>query len=116
MDHATNFTVEQRRGIYKAFEAAKKHLHPTERNCFGFGPSGYICLALGYTKLPSFPMAQKIVHYRLRIQGRDHTAYTYLRDMVQVPVPLLTDRNVQEFRHRWLDSLIEEFKVEEPLP
>lgn len=108
MYHPTNFTVEQQQKIHETFKAAKVLLSEYR--------SSYICLALSYTKLPGFPMAQKIVHYRLRIQGRDHTAYSYLRDVVRVPVPLLTDRNVQEFRHRWLDSLIEEFKVEEPLP
>lgn len=112
MYHPTNFTIKQRRKIHEAFKAAKVLLSREYRR----ERSSYICLALSYTKLPSFFMAQRIVHYRLRIQGRDHTAYAYLRDVVRVPMPLLTDRNVQEFRHRWLDSLIEEFKVEEPLP
>ena len=40
-----------------------------------------------------------------------HCVETYLRDVVKVPNSQLTHKNVQKFRHHWLDSLIEEFDV-----
>jgi hypothetical protein len=41
-----------------------------------------------------------------------HSVETYLREVVKVPHSQLTYKNVQQFRHRWLDSLIEEFDIE----
>ena len=97
--------------IADVFRAAKKHLYMPGSRCRG-DASRYICIAIydsyyGSGPVPSiYWKAKNIVMQRL---SRCISVHTYLREVVKVPEKLLTDKNIQTFRHRWLDSLIEEF-------
>jgi hypothetical protein len=65
----------------------------------------YICAALGHDSVT----AQQVIMHRLRRSaGASGTVVGFLATS-GIPPKLLTHRNVQEYRHRWVDALIEEF-------
>ena len=72
------------------------------------GLEGHICLALdkavGWKKSSGLRL---VIMSRLRpYEG----VRTWLREVVGVPWDQLTDENVQAYRHRWLDHLINEYQ------
>mgnify|MGYP001601771169 CR=1 FL=1 len=86
--------------IAAAFRAAKLLLsHGT-----GGKKPLYICYALN--RVPDSGDAKRVIQSRLCLHI---TVDGYLAGTVGVPKKLLTRKNVQEFRHRWLDTLIVEF-------
>lgn len=93
----------QRAGIHAALVAAKPGLWNGRGAIKG---SRYICFALKGTDLPYVMCARLEVMRRL---GDFSAVQGYLRKHVGVPERLLTDPNIQGFRHLWVDSLIKEF-------
>ena len=72
----------------------------------------YICSAIAHTQYDSHNLMRPAA-YAARNVIMDRLGYRtverYLIYKVGVPKKHLTDKNIQAFRHRWLDSLIEEF-------
>ena len=98
------------RQIANVFRAAKKILWDgNSRNHFNIH---HICSAISRTNYdyykfsrPAAWAARNVIMDRLGYR----TVERYLIYKVGVPKKHLTDKNIQAFRHRWLDSLIEEF-------
>ena len=100
------FTKEQRKEICASLKQAKK------RVCYGYSHNNehklrHICFALWFTENGG-ELACEVIHTRL---GDRQNVRDYLMYDVGVPEYQLTQENIQAFRHRWLDSLIEEFSV-----
>jgi hypothetical protein len=101
-----------RKQIHDCFVTAKKHLWNgrTSRAGPGIYKERYICWAIDCDDGPAADRrnspAKKIIMDRL---VGHNTICNWLRYRARVPEELLTPKNVQAFRHRWLDSLIVEF-------
>lgn len=106
------YTAAQRRELAAAFRAAKPLLWSGKDRVIPPGQTGYICYALrgayfrGSVLGPTSRLAQELIAGRL--DGHS-TAVDWLYHRRGVPMSLLTSENVQDWRHRWLDMLIEEF-------
>lgn len=93
--------------ISKAFEAAKGHLP------YGRLTLPYICVALdraqwfGQISEKTREEAQKIIADRI---APYFVVEEWLEAYVEGYIPVGAEEIVQAYRHRWLDSLIEEFK------
>lgn len=100
-----------RKQIHKALIKAKKHLARNNNECYWFVTSqreSYICYAIKYY-IPNEEVVdatRDIIERRLAPCG---SVPQWLERVAKVPEHLLTTDNVQAYRHRWLDSLIEEF-------
>lgn len=97
--------------IAEAFRAAKKRL-ARERNEWRMGQKyEFICHALRHST-PAGNQATKIVNARLDSCGTVTSwVITYAPGAKELANtdPVKFDNEVQAFRHRWLDALIEEF-------
>ena len=109
-----------RKEICDAFKAAKALTAVDGEGCIGNEWNGrgnkgtyeFICHALeSLHDLPGSEAAQAIITERFKIGVNDSTAviYSWLRRVADVNLDLLTDDNVQAYKHRWLDSVIKEF-------
>ena len=104
------YTKEQRKAIAKMLTAAKKYLWDGQ----GKKPQYMrvcICFAiqaawqdeqynLGGT------LARRVIHQRL---GNEALVEGWLYREAKVPKHLIAPINVQPYRHRWVDALIQEF-------
>lgn len=98
--------------IAEAFNAAKDITALNGAGCSsgewqGLGASGrheFICHALDKVGTPGAKEAQGIIRDRFGLG----TIYGWLRNY-GISTSLLTDDNVQAYKHRWLDSVIKEF-------
>lgn len=107
------YTKAQRRLICEAFKAAKPWLaHTNQDDTYGRDPL-FICLALERTDAPGKYLAGNLIMSRL---GEHHTVSAWLHANVINARRALNRRGyeartelIQEYRHRWLDALIEEF-------
>lgn len=64
----------------------------------------HICYAITLTS--DSRKALKLRREIRRVLGGCHSLYQWLGKHAGVPEELLTERNMQEYRHRWLDELI----------
>jgi len=106
------FTKEQRKEIAAVFRAAKKYLW----NGRAYGPNPgnwvYICFAIDDTRRQGGKSGQaadnatSVIQDRLTPRG---CVDSWLAHEAKVDVSLLHPANVQAYRHRWLNALIEEF-------
>ena len=64
----------------------------------------YICNALAHATHSSYAL-RRLIHQRL---GDSITVEDWLEG-IGVPLDQLNDKNLQEYRHRWIDELIKEF-------
>lgn len=99
--------VVTRKQIAEAFKAAKPYLKKGEipespNDCT------FICFALAYCKAPAHATdaAAEVIMERLYPCS---SVYGWLQQHAGVPGVDITPENLQKYRHRWLDSLIEEF-------
>lgn len=101
------YTKKQRAEIATAFRAAKKYLAVDHRTRGG-KLSRYICYALQAADghYSGKRRAREIITTRL---GGESSVRGYLLYVVGIPARQLSIEKIQAFRHRWLDSLIEEF-------
>lgn len=100
-----------RKEISEAFIAAKKLTARNRReSLFAKSKKRYefICHALAATNLPGAEAAAKII--RVRFASRHSTIYSWLSEQ-GISIYLLSDDNVQAYKHRWLDSVIKEFSA-----
>jgi hypothetical protein len=102
-----------RKQIWEAFTIAKRLTARNGEECqWGCQRYEFICHALDKLgHLPGAMGAKAVINDRFRIasDGRfSPTIYTWLSGQ-GIPVRLLTDDNVQAYKHRWLDSVIKEF-------
>lgn len=79
-----------------------------------YGRTEYICHAVGNTKYSETTKlgVMNIIVGRLgktKAGVFNHDVESWLRQVLKVPNRDMTFENVQNFRHRWLDSLVEEF-------
>lgn len=106
--------------VADAFKAAKPFLRIGENDIVDNGKTTYICYALQTArnkKLISdrqLSRARNIIMYRLDAGKKDGapsrgSVGSWLQIVARVPRKDLSYNNVQAYRHRWLDSLIEEF-------
>jgi hypothetical protein len=87
----------------EAFKQAKAHLwHGNQKDYLDC--TSYICFAIKRSHHPLYPEARHLVESRL---GGHGTVVGYLNNIV-TNRRSLTHKNVQTFRHLWLDSLIKE--------
>jgi len=102
---------KSRLAIANAFRLAKQRLARNSEELFAPGASRYICYALADVTLPWGVLnnASNVVCDRIR-------PYAFLEDWLNAKIPdydclEYEERrdNVQAYRHRWLDALIEEF-------
>jgi hypothetical protein len=74
------------------------------------GRKTYICFAISvadqYRESRAAKAAQKMIHSRIKGHG---TVDAWLWAVAKIPKRQMTRRNVQAYRHRWLDALIAEF-------
>ena len=99
------YSAAQRKRFVAALIEAKTKLDTGSRTKSNKNKKEYICFALG----SSSETAEELIMYRLRNStGGSGTVAGYL-SYQGVPNRQLTVKNVQEFRHRWVDALIEEF-------
>lgn len=99
------YTKAERKGIAEALRAAKPFLWDgigwmRVAQCYA------ICFALRRSGHPMSFRAETVVMNRLR-RYSVCTVHSYVRIVLQERD--LKERDVQQFRHRWLDALIEEF-------
>lgn len=107
------YSSEERQDIVEAFMAAKKLVSKTGAPYLK-AEQQFICFALEASKHPGRGLAKKIVMHRIKGASKYCVKYCvtieeYLRYVLGVNTSKCRDA-VQEFRHRWLDALIEEFK------
>lgn len=104
------YTKLERKAIAKTLSAAKKYLWDGQ----GKNPQYmrvYICFAIdtawqdGQYKLGG-TLAKQVINHRL---GNEVLVEGWLYREAKVPKHLLTPINVQPYRHRWVDALIQEF-------
>jgi hypothetical protein len=108
------YTAAERKIIHNHLVKAKSWLWDglDKRN----GKEEYICIAVkhanyGYVKYSaSIRMVADMIQDRLGM----HDGFTldvegYLDYILKIDYKLLTNKNMQAYRHRWLDSLIKEF-------
>ena len=100
-----------RKEICEAFKAAKAITALSAGECCAGGWRGeygkyeFICHALDKLhEMPGAKGAKSVIIARF-----NSTIYGWLNDVAKVPSRYLTDDNVQAYKHRWLDSVIEEF-------
>jgi hypothetical protein len=101
-----------RREICEAFTIAKRLTARNREECtWGFQRYEFICHALKKLgHLPGADAAIKIIQERFKTDDSlSTTIYAWLYDVAGVRSGLLTDDNVQAYKHRWLDSVIKEF-------
>jgi len=93
------------RAYVKALKQAKATLpHKRSRRDWRDRPYENICAHLPWNQ--SGDRLRLIIRQRL---SECEYVQEYLKHELKIPKKLLTVKNVQEFRHRWLDALIEEF-------
>jgi hypothetical protein len=108
------YSKDERQHIANVFMEAKKYL------CHDYGSGGYsynmnihasVCICYAIDNTASIALGGKLAAKRVIAERLNHyaTVNEYLYYEVRVPEELLTPKNVQAFRHRWLDSLIVEF-------
>ena len=109
-----------REQICEAFKAAKKLTARNGNEC-GFGPLAvgrkyeFICHALDAlaATYPGAMGAKAVINNRFGVEKHQHlispTVFVWLSEVGGIPMSLLTDNNVQAYKHRWLDSVIKEF-------
>lgn len=106
-------TAKQRKAIAAAFRAAKPYLLTGSEHIRVPGVSSYICFALdeacrgGHIDHKTLMKTIGVVEQRLA--PRD-CVRSWLALEVNTPKHLLTNQNVQQYRHRWLHALIKEFE------
>jgi hypothetical protein len=98
---------KDRKKIAQAFKRAKKILWR------GTGTPGrmHICYAIDETTSDCYSRKEACRVIMSRLDG-EHTVSRYLFTLAErgvVKREHLTNENIQMFRHRWLDALIEEF-------
>lgn len=108
------YTAEERKEIHKQLVAAKKRLlarHPI-LDGYELHKTRYICVAIalaasprGYATLDRF-IACRMIQNRLR---NFDSVEVWLRYKVGIDLSIVTFNEIQKYRHRWLDALIEEF-------
>jgi len=100
---AKELTKNQR--IAQVFRDAKMVLNSGRK----LGQTSFICCAIGmtYTDFYMAENAKQII--RERIAPYD-TLESWLEMVAKIPRKQLTVRNIQKYRHAWLDSLIKEFE------
>ena len=103
-----------RKQIAAAFKAAKRHLQgpiqqgePTKTLMICYAIAA--CERRGQVSHKTALQARRIIMKRLAPNG---SCYTWLRNQ-GVPEMHLTSNNLQAYRHRWLDALIEEWSQPE---
>ncbi len=102
---------ETRKYIHKILVAAVPHLAHNRRE-INWQKSLFICYAIDSIRGRMYHLAcyadeaKAIIQKRLGIHC---SVYGYLRYELRVPREQLTDKNIQDFRHRWLQELIREF-------
>lgn len=107
------YTKAQRRLICEAFKAAKPYLAHTVQEYHNCGKQMGICYAMFRSGGPGRYLAWNVIEDRLK--GHD-TVDAWLHANVINARRALNRRGyeartelIQEYRHRWLDALIEEF-------
>lgn len=111
--------MSTRKEICEAFRAAKVITARNGKECnFDHQLAGrkyeFICHALDAlsTEYPGAMGAKAVINDRFRVakDGRfSPTVFVWLSVEGGIPQRLLTDNNVQAYKHRWLDSVIKEF-------
>lgn len=105
--NVVEFPRARRERIVKALRRAKEHLWDGV-SPYGRGTS-YICFAIDGGKSPfGKEDAKDIVMDRIFPNG---SVGGYLVDKLRIPKRQLTQKNIQTFRHLWLDELIREFSA-----
>ena len=100
-----------RKKIHEALVAAKPYLWDGKQSHCETEHL-YICFAIDHAEdhagLPwrCGVLAEEEIARRLQPEIAVHS---WLRYKAKIPKELLTEKNVQAYRHRWLDALIEEF-------
>jgi len=106
----SNYKLQtSRKEIAAAFVDAKAVLAKNRAEINDEDYYEFICHALGkcWNTLAAEDAAHIIkTRFKLTSYG---TIYAWLDDVAGVDVNLLTDDNVQAYKHRWLDSVIKEF-------
>ena len=99
------------RQIAEAFEAAKKITALNGAECISGTKFEFICYALKHVALPGSAAATAIIMRRFVNEDGNFvgTIQSWLSYQANIVSTLLTDDNVQAYKHRWLDSVIEEF-------
>lgn len=101
----------KRQKVVRTLCEAKKLLDPPFGSFRGYR---FICIAINVARQEGIvtqceaDLTKKVIMRRL---GRYISVEGYLRQKCNIGESRLTRRNVQEFRHRWVDALIEEFKA-----
>ena len=108
-----------RKEICEAFRAAKVITARNGKECsfrdhYNGRKYEFICHALDILGMasPGAMAAKAVVRDRFKVasDGRfSPTVYVWLSQEANIPERLLTDDNVQAYKHRWLDSVIKEF-------
>ena len=98
--------MNERAMIHSALAAAKSSLSHTYQ-C-GDGQEEFICYAIGSARDAwARVLAREMIMERL---GNTPTVYDWLRCRVGMQaIQAAGQDSVQQYRHRWLDALIEEF-------
>ena len=108
-----------RKQIAAAFKAAKRHLQGPCRRGEELTKTHMICYALnqserrGQASRKTIDAAKRVIMRRL---SPCFSCGTWLQNTQGVPARHLTFNNLQAYRHRWLDALIEEFSQPEKKP
>lgn len=108
-----NLNKKQRKQVCSVLKLAVSKLDD------GIGPQRlksketYICMAIFYIKYKDYDagtlikrLARTVINDRL---GKYVNVTCWLEGKCGISANLLTRRNVQEYRHRWLQELIKEF-------
>lgn len=98
--------------IVRALTAAKKYLAMNNKEYCG-NKFFYICYTINVAAanvrsdwFADFSIAKEHV---VDMLGNHTTVEEYLRVELKIPSKLLTRKNIQEFRLRWINHMIEEF-------
>lgn len=100
-----------RKQIAAAFTLAKRGLAKSHREIMNEEGEEFICRALDHLwQTAAAEDAKHIIKTRFGLSNYG-TIYAWLDDVAKIDPELLTNDNVQAYKHRWLDSVIKEFNA-----
>lgn len=101
---ASSFSKDERRLIVGALTACKPYLAKTERDIRDGSKRMFICHALNHSWHSGADLAKKVIMTRLA--GNPTVGqWLHRRGLVGTRV------EIQQYRHRWVDALIQEFSA-----
>ena len=95
---------------------AKKRLSTTRKETIHWGNSLYVCIAISLAAAANYStkadvLARKVSNRIRESLGEYSSVRNWLANVAMVPYEELNEEAMQQYRHRWIDSLIAEYQA-----